>query len=66
VAALDNHPAASGLQSPPGVFRYRITPLGDPDLEDAYADAWDEWHTTGDAEGWDSTVGDGLVPEVRP
>jgi Arc/MetJ-type ribon-helix-helix transcriptional regulator len=65
VAALDRYAAASGLRSRSAVIQHAIRLLGDPELEDAYAQAWDEWHSSGDAEGWDSTVGDGLVDAAR-
>jgi hypothetical protein len=30
-------------------------------LGDAYADAWQEWEDTGEAELWDRTTADGLA-----
>jgi hypothetical protein len=39
--------------------------LGDPELDDAYAEAWDEWEASGDAAAWESTVDDGLVDAAR-
>ena len=34
--------------------------LGDPDLEDAYTAAWQEWEDAGEAEAWAVTVADGV------
>jgi hypothetical protein len=31
-------------------------------LEDAYVLAWDEWAAGDDAEAWDGTAGDALLP----
>ena len=34
-----------------------------PDLEADYAAAFEEWESTGEAELWDVTVGDGIGAE---
>jgi hypothetical protein len=39
--------------------------LGDPDLEDDYAAAWDEWESSGDQAAWDVTADDGIVDAPR-
>ena len=28
-----------------------------------YADAWDEWVSTGEQAAWDATAGDGITPQ---
>jgi hypothetical protein len=34
-------------------------------LSDAYAQAWDDWHASGEADLWDATIADGLDTPVR-
>ncbi len=65
VAALDKYAQAAGLPSRSAAIQRAIRLLGDPELEDAYAEAWDEWQASGDAEAWESTAGDGLVDAAR-
>jgi Ribbon-helix-helix protein, copG family len=65
VAAIDNYARAAGLPSRSAAIQQAIRLLGDPDLEDAYAAAWDEWEASGDALGWESTVADGLIDAAR-
>lgn len=61
VAALDSYVRAAGLPSRSAAVQQAIRRLGDPELEDAYAAAWDEWEATADATDWEPTAGDGLV-----
>lgn len=65
VAALDKYAHAAGLTSRSAAIQQAIRLLGDPELEDAYAEAWDEWETAGDAAAWESTAGDGLADAAR-
>lgn len=65
VAALDNYVQAAGLSSRSAAIQQAIRLLGDPDLEDAYAQAWDEWDASGEAAAWESTAADGLVDAAR-
>lgn len=65
VAALDKYVRAAGLSSRSAAIQRAIRLLGDPDLEDAYAEAWDEWEASGDAAAWASTAEDGLVDAAR-
>lgn len=65
VATLDKYVRASGVASRSAALREAIRLLGDPDLEEAYAQAWDEWEASGDAADWDSTAGDGLTDAAR-
>lgn len=65
VVALDNYARAAGLRSRSAAIQQAIRLLGDPELEDSYAAAWDEWETTGDAADWESTAADGLVDAAR-
>lgn len=65
VAALDKYVHAAGLTSRSAAIQQAIRLLGDPELEDAYAEAWDEWDASGDAAAWESTAADGLVDAAR-
>ncbi len=65
VAAVDKYVHAAGLTSRSAAIQHAIRLLGDPELEDAYAAAWDEWEASGEAAAWDATVADGLVDAPR-
>jgi antitoxin MazE9 len=65
VATIDSYAQAADLPSRSAVIQYAIRLLRDPALEDAYAAAWDEWEAAGDAQGWESTAGDGLMDAAR-
>ncbi len=60
VETLDNYARAAGLKSRSAAIQQAIKLLGDPELEDAYAAAWQEWEGSGDSEAWAVTVADGL------
>ena len=61
VEALDKYARAAGLKSRSAAIQQAIKLLGDPDLDDAYAAAWQEWEESGDAGAWAVTVADGLT-----
>ncbi len=65
VAALDRYAETTGLASRSAAIQHAIRLLGDPEMEGAYADAWDEWEASGDAVAWDSTAADGLLHAAR-
>ncbi|UNX55444.1 ribbon-helix-helix domain-containing protein [Georgenia sp. TF02-10] len=65
VASLDKYARATGLRSRSAVVQHAIRLLGDPDLEQDYAAAWDEWESSGESSAWDATAGDGLVDAPR-
>lgn len=65
VAALDKFAQAAGLKSRSAAIQQAIKLLGDPELEDAYAAAWQEWEASGDAQAWEATIADGLVNASR-
>lgn len=65
VAALDKYALAVGLASRSAAIQQAIRLLGNPELEDSYAAAWDEWEASGDAAAWESTSADGLVDAAR-
>ncbi len=60
VETLDKYAKAAGLKSRSAALQHAIKLLGDPELEDAYAAAWQEWEDSGDGAVWAATVADGL------
>jgi Arc/MetJ-type ribon-helix-helix transcriptional regulator len=65
VATIDNYARTAGLPSRSAAIQEAIRLLGDPVLEEDYAAAWEEWEASGDAAGWESIVGDGLIDAAR-
>lgn len=65
VQALDKFALAAGLKSRSAAIQQAIKLLGNPELEDAYAEAWLEWESSGDAGSWEATVADGLADAPR-
>ena len=60
VAVLDKYAQSAGVKSRSAAIQQAIKLLGDPDLEDAYTAAWQEWEDAGEAEAWAVTVADGV------
>ena len=60
VAVLDKYEQSAGLKSRSAAIQQAIKLLGDPELEDAYTAAWQEWEDAGEAEAWAVTVADGV------
>jgi len=60
VAVLDKYAQSAGLKSRSAAIQQAIKLLGDPDLEDAYTAAWQEWEDAGEAQAWAVTVADGV------
>jgi Arc/MetJ-type ribon-helix-helix transcriptional regulator len=65
VAFVDEYAAHAGVPSRSAVIHQAISLLRSADLEDAYAAAWEDWDTGGDAELWDSTAPDGFADASR-
>ena len=65
VEALDKFAHAAGLKSRSAAIQQAIKLLGDPELEAAYAQAWLEWESVGDAGSWEVTTADGLADASR-
>jgi Arc/MetJ-type ribon-helix-helix transcriptional regulator len=65
VSALDKYARSAGLPSRSAALHHAIRLLGDAELEDAYAEAWEEWEASGDAAAWDDTTADGLPDAAR-
>lgn len=65
VAALDKYARSAGLPSRSAAIQRAIRLLGDPELDDAYAAAWEEWEASGEAAAWEATAADGLADAAR-
>ncbi|KAB7745133.1 ribbon-helix-helix protein, CopG family [Nostocoides sp. F2B08] len=65
VAALDRYAHAAGITSRSAAIQRAIRLLSNPELDDAYTAAWDEWEASGDAASWEETTADGLPDASR-
>lgn len=65
VAVLDRYAQLHGMTSRSAVVQHAIRLLGDPELEQDYAAAWEEWESSGQAAAWEPTAGDGMVDAAR-
>jgi Arc/MetJ-type ribon-helix-helix transcriptional regulator len=57
---LDEYARSLGVRSRSAVVQRAVRLLRAAELGPAYAEAWAEWEDSGDAEIWDSAVGDGM------
>ncbi len=62
---LDEYARSSGLASRSAVVQYAIRMLRGSALDQDYADAWNEWESSGEQAAWDGTAADGLVDGAR-
>lgn len=65
VAALDRYAREAGVSSRSAAIRRAIRLLAQPELDDAYAAAWQEWEASGEAAAWEETTTDGLADASR-
>lgn len=65
VAILDEFARSTGLPSRSAAVQVAVRSLRLPQLEDDYADAWDEWESSGEQAAWDATATDGLADAAR-
>ncbi|MEN8114828.1 MAG: ribbon-helix-helix domain-containing protein [Actinomycetota bacterium] len=63
VEFLDEYAREQGYESRSAVVHAAVRMLRSAKLGDAYEQAWAEWFTSGDADLWDGTVGDGLASD---
>lgn len=63
VEFIDSYASSHGVESRSGVVQRALTLLRAADLEADYAAAFVEWEDSGEAELWDTVVGDGLSSE---
>ena len=63
VEFIDSYASSHGVESRSGVVQRALTLLRAEGLEGDYAAAFVEWEDSGEAEVWDTVVGDGLQSE---
>ena len=57
---LDEYARNLGVRSRSAVIQRAVRLLRAAELGPAYADAWEEWQASGEAEVWESAVADGI------
>jgi Arc/MetJ-type ribon-helix-helix transcriptional regulator len=62
VAFLDAYAREQGYNSRSAVVHKAVRLLRTADLASDYEQAWEEWSSSGEAELWETTAGDGLLP----
>ncbi len=65
LATLDKYVSSAGLASRSAGIQRAIGLLDDGDREQDYADAWQEWADSGEADAWEAVNGDGLTDAPR-
>lgn len=65
VAIVDEYVRTSGVKTRSAAIRRALHLLRQPDLEQGYATAWEEWAASGEQAAWESTTGDGLSDAPR-
>ena len=65
VATLDDYARSQGLRSRSAALQRAIRMLRNPELEQDYAAAWDEWEASGEEAAWEATAADGLADAAR-
>ena len=61
VLFLDEYAEDQGYSSRSAVVLTAVRILRSSKLGDAYADAWEQWEASGEADVWEATTSDGLV-----
>lgn len=62
VQFLDEYAKEQGLESRSAALHRAIRLLRTAELGGTYEAAWDEWKAEGEADLWESTIGDGVRP----
>ena len=62
VRFLDDYTREQGLDSRSAALHRAVRLLRASELGGAYEAAWGEWTADGEADPWESTIGDGLTP----
>ena len=60
VQFVDEYARTVGARSRSAVIQRAVRLLRSIELAPAYAEAWEEWAASGDADLWDGTVADGI------
>lgn len=63
---LDEYARNTGAGSRSAVLQRAVRLLRASELGPAYADAWQEWESTGNSEVWESVSGDGFIHREDP
>ncbi len=63
LAVLDRYAEQAGLASRSAAVQQAIRRLQDPELEAAYAVAWEDGATAGDEDAWAAASADGLTDD---
>jgi Arc/MetJ-type ribon-helix-helix transcriptional regulator len=59
---LDAYAKSLGVRSRSAVVQRAVRLMRAQELGPAYAEAWEEWQASGNADAWDSAAGDGIEP----
>jgi Arc/MetJ-type ribon-helix-helix transcriptional regulator len=62
---VDQYAHRRGSASRSSVIHHAIELLRATELEDAYADAWDEWQSGGEEAAWSATTDNGIAHATR-
>lgn len=62
VRFLEEFARSQGMASRSAALQRAVTLLRASQLGPAYADAWEQWETSGEAEVWEPVAADGLEP----
>ena len=62
VAFLDTYARAQGYRSRSAVIQQAVRLLKASELGSDYASAWEAWNESADADAWEATAGDGVLP----
>ena len=65
VAILDDFARRSGLSTRSAAVHHAIRSLRNPELEDDYTAAWEEWESSGEQAAWEGVAADGLIDAAR-
>ncbi|GAA1928780.1 type II toxin-antitoxin system antitoxin MazE9 [Nocardioides lentus] len=65
VAALDAYVEQEGLPSRSAAVQQAVRRLPHPGLTESYAEAWEEWERSTEAEAWSAVDGDGVPDAPR-
>ncbi len=65
VARIDRYIRVTGMRSRSAAIQKAIGLLAEPELEEDYAAAWQEWEASGEEASWEPTVPDGLGDAAR-
>jgi Arc/MetJ-type ribon-helix-helix transcriptional regulator len=60
ITFLDEYARSHGARSRSAAIQRAVRLLRAMELGPSYAEAWNEWQTSGDGETWDSAMTDGI------